>query len=168
MGGRFQERVIPLGSSAESVGKNRRPSPATWDHGARQRQGLPSLRSAASPPLTLAALRGPENRGRWTNGASGGRSGHPGFDLEDVPGLGAIIQGDVRDDLRREVRQLGWSSIRWFGPWACTPSPRGQPSSPVQQGCFGQDSRDPSRPASPPRSEGALHHESRGGGELAG
>jgi len=37
---------------------------------------------------------------------------------------------------RSPPRPLGQSSIRWFGPWSCNPSPRGQPSSPVQHGCF--------------------------------
>ena len=37
---------------------------------------------------------------------------------------------------RSPPRPLGRSSIRWFGPRACTPSPRGPPSSLEQQGCF--------------------------------
>ncbi len=33
-------------------------------------------------------------------------------------------------------RPLCRSSFRWFGPWPCSPSPRGPPSSHVQFGCF--------------------------------
>jgi hypothetical protein len=46
---------------------------------------------------------------------------------------------------RSPPRSLDRSSIRWFEPWSCNPSPRGQPSSLVQQSCFHSTWRSPFR-----------------------
>ena len=46
---------------------------------------------------------------------------------------------------RSPPRSLDRSSIRWFEPWSCNPSPRGQPSSLVQQSCVHSTLRSPFR-----------------------
>ena len=77
-----------------------------------------------------------------------GQQLEPGFD--DVPTLSTRHQRFTRvrlpsahltgsSRLFRNAHHPGhWAerSFRWFGPWPCSPSPRGRPSSLVQQGCF--------------------------------
>lgn len=46
---------------------------------------------------------------------------------------------------RSPPRSLGRSSIRWFEPWSCNPSPRGLPSSLMQHSCFHSTYRSPFR-----------------------
>ena len=149
---RYYEPVRPSASHRYSAPHGS----TTWSSPFASRQEVPTFRTRACAGLTPPSCRSPLGQSsRLPPSFVPGQQLEPGFD--DVPTLSTRHQRFTHVRLpsahltgssrlfpnRSPPRPLGQRSIRWFGPRSCSPSPRGLPSSLVQQGCFRRPSSRP-------------------------